>query len=237
MPPPPDLATASMLDSTVSRRLGGGAPEDETVVARILEGETALFEVLMRRYNQRLYRVIRSMTTDATEAEDILQETYLRAFAHLWQFQRRARFSTWLTRIAVHATTARRRRRRPTLLGEADMSRIIDESPQGTSPEAQADTAELGRLLRQAVEALPGQLRVVFVLRAIEELDTEETAACLGMTPSNVKVRLHRARAVLRRSLEARLGTEVKTLYAFDGTRCDRIVRRVLARLATGPRA
>lgn len=212
---------------------------DEDVVERVLAGETAWFEVIMRRYNQRLFRTARSIVHDADEAEDIIQDAYVRAYQHLRQFAGRAKFSTWLTRIAVHEALARVHRRR----------RFEDASPEREShgdpmndlptnipdPERIAATGELGRLLEQAIDALPDAYRSVFMLRDVEELSTEETAACLEITEENVKTRLHRARAMLRRDLYARAGASSPAAFSFMAARCDRVVAAVFDRIATLP--
>jgi RNA polymerase sigma-70 factor (ECF subfamily) len=205
---------------------------DEDIVARVLDGDLASFEQIMRRYNQRLFRVARSIVGDDSETEDVLQETYVSAFEHLAQFAGRATFSTWLTRIAVHAAIARRLRR--------SRMRVVDfNDPENTfmvprteaSAEQQASGRELGKVLTNAVDALPEDLRVVFALRMIQGLDTHESAGCLQLTEANVKVRLHRARTMLRDHIDEQIGVEVRQLYEFGGERCDRIVRTVLARL------
>ncbi|MBZ5537233.1 MAG: RNA polymerase sigma factor [Acidobacteriia bacterium] len=208
---------------------------DEQVVERVLAGETALYEVIMRRYNQRLYRVVRAILRDDGETEDVMQDAYVRAYQHLNQFAGRASFSTWLTRIAVHEALARVRRRNrnqqldePDFDGEPAMNHI-DTSP---DPEQTTSEAELRQLLEEAVLALPEQYRVVVMLRDVEELSTSETAAALEITEENVKVRLHRGRAMMRRDLFARVGETAKETFSFMGARCDRVVRRVFQRLA-----
>lgn len=206
---------------------------DEEIVSRVLAGDVASFEHLMRRYNQRIFRTVRSILGDDDEAEDVVQEAYVQAYEHLVQFARRAKFSTWLTKIAIHAALARRRRlaRLEIVdLGDRENSSI---SPYiaGHSAEREASMKELGPILTEAVDALPDELRTVFAMRMIEDLDTEETAACLDLSTENVKVRLHRARALLRKRVDQALGVEVRELYQFGGVRCDRIVRNVLARL------
>ena len=211
----------------------GAAPAalgDEEVVARVLAGDAPLFEILMRRYNQRLFRVARGIVGDA-EAEDVMQEAYVRAFRELASFRGEARFATWLTRIAVHEALARGRKRRhlvavPDGAGEPPAPRGAGG---GADPESSAQNSELGEALREAVESLPDPLRAVFVMRDVEGLSTEETAAALGITAENAKVRLHRARAALRRRLDERIGREVRRLYLFEAPRCDRVVEGVLA--------
>ncbi len=202
---------------------------DEEVVARVLAGDTSLFEILMRRYNQRLFRVARGILTDDAEAEDVTQEAYVRAFRELAAFRGEARFSTWLTRIACHEALARAKKRRrlvPIDGGEPP------EPPAATfSPERELENRELHAVLRDAVEILPDPLRAVFCLREIEGLSTEQTADLLGLTVENVRVRLHRAKRSLRQGLDERIGREVRRLYLFDGPRCDCMVEAVFARL------
>jgi RNA polymerase sigma-70 factor, ECF subfamily len=205
---------------------------DEEVVRRILEGEGALFELLMRRYNQRLYRVARAIVRDEGEAEDVMQQAYVSAYTHLAQFEQRARFSTWLTRIAVHEALARRRRReRITEMDAMPESSGEVWTAKGPDPEQQALTGELRRALEASVDALPESHRSVFVLRDVEGLSTAETAECLGLSEDNVKTRLSRSRAALRRELLARAGGATSDVFSFHLSRCDRVVSAVLDRL------
>lgn len=207
---------------------------DEEVVARVLAGETALFEIVMRRYNQRLYRVARSILRDDAEAEDVMQDAYVRAFQHLNQFAGRAKFSTWLTRIAIHEALARvnRRHRYEALdaLAESQGETMIFAS-KAPNPEEQAAAAQTNSTLEEAILALPESYRAVLMMRDIEELSTAETAEALDITEKNVKVRLHRARALLRRELYARASTSRATSFSFMADRCDRVVRTVFERL------
>jgi RNA polymerase sigma-70 factor (ECF subfamily) len=219
---------------------------DEEVVARVLAGDGALFEVLMRRYNQRLYRTARAIVRDEAEAEDVMQETYTRAYAALGQFEGRAQWSTWLTRIAVNESLARVRRGGRFVsreaVGEEDLGdgRDTEQSPMNderqaslrrTGPEAMASARELGGFLERAIDELPDTYRTVFVLREVEELSTAETAACLDITEELVKVRLHRARNELRRLLDERLGAATREVFDFHASRCDRVVAAVFGRL------
>jgi RNA polymerase sigma-70 factor, ECF subfamily len=203
---------------------------DEAVVSAVLDGRVALFEILMRRYNQRLYRVARGIVRDADEAEDVVQEAYLNAYAHLDQFEHRARFSTWLTKIAVYEALSRVRRRGrfPTESEDDDMTAITTTDP---DPERQAQASELRAILEGAIDALPAAYRSVFVMREVEQLSTAETAECLDVSEDAIKMRLHRARAMLRDDLMERVGATAPELLRFDGARCDRIVRNVMARL------
>ena len=151
------------------------APTDEEIVERVLAGETALFELLMRRYNQRVYRVTRAIVGDEGEAEDVTQDAYVRAFEHLDQFAGRARFSTWLTRIAVHEASARRRRRGRQTDLEESMPTLASA---GAGPEQRAADHELRQAIEDAVDALPEVYGSVFMLREVRGLSTAETAAC-----------------------------------------------------------
>lgn len=207
---------------------------DEQVVERVLAGETALYEIIMRRYNQRLYRVVRAILRDDSETEDVLQDAYVRAYQHLGQFEKRAPFSTWLTRIAVHESLARiRRRNRFEQLDGAryDGEPSVNELNPSTDPEESTSRSELIRILEEAVLALPEQYRTVLMLRDVEEMSTAETAAALSITEINVKVRLHRGRALVRKRLVARAGASGKAAFPFMGARCDRVVERVFASL------
>lgn len=182
---------------------------DEDLVIQILQGEPLLFEVIMRRHSQRLYRVARGILRDRWEAEDVMQAAYVRAYQHLSQFAGRAKFSTWLTRIAVHEALNR--------VEERSRLRYIEEmsgpeSPasdlvrsQDPTPEQCACSSEHARVLAKAVQALPPKYRVVVMMRDLEEMSVAETAACLDITEENVKVRLHRARAMLRHAVYARV--------------------------------
>ena len=208
---------------------------DEQVVTRVLAGQTALFEVLMRRHNERLYRAARAIVRDETEAEDVMQQAYVNAYSHLRQFDGRSKFSTWLTRIAVHEALARvRRRGRYTTMDPDDTpsnqhSAAVDATP---DPERLAIARELGALLESAIDRLPDGAREVFVLRQLEGMRTDEVAEALSVSEAVVKTRLSRARAALRRDLFEHAGLAASNTFRFLRPRCDRIVRAVLARIA-----
>jgi RNA polymerase sigma-70 factor (ECF subfamily) len=224
---------AWMGEPTIAARAGLAALADEEVVRRVQLGEHALFEILMRRYNQRLYRVARSILRDEAEAEDVMQQAYVNAYQHLSQFAGRARFSTWLTRIAVHEALARVRRRgraREVEMPDIDGDAVALESAR-PSPEQEALAAELRRLLEGALDTLPRASRAVFVLRELEGLSTADVAECLQVSEDVVKTRLHRARARLRQELFERAGLVREDAFAFHATRCDRVVATVFARL------
>ena len=208
---------------------------DEQLVVAVRAGETPLFEELMRRYNQRAYRVARAIVKNEAEAEDVMQQAYLNAFMHLQQFEGRATFSTWLTRIVIYEALGRRRRARPTeqLAHESEGDAMSQPQSVGPSPERQAYASELKRLVEESVDALPDSYRAVFMLRDIEGLSTAETAEGLELGEEAVKTRLHRARALIRRELYARAGGTTAEAFTFHRTRCDEIVRRVFARLGS----
>ena len=207
---------------------------DEEVVERVLAGETALYEILMRRYNQRLYRLVRAILRDDSEAEDVMQDAYVRAYQHLAQFENRAPFAAWLSRIAVHEALARLRRRQRTdqLDPAEDAEYPMHVTDSSLNPEERASHAEFARMLEDAILALPPDYRTVLMLRDVEELSTAETAAALSISEANVKVRLLRGRAKLRRKLFERVGSSAASAFPFMGERCDRVVAGVFGRLS-----
>jgi RNA polymerase sigma-70 factor (ECF subfamily) len=208
---------------------------DEEVVARVLAGETGTFEIIMRRYNQRLYRVARAILRNDSEAEDVMQDAYVRAYEHLDQFAGRAKFSTWLTRIAVHEALARQHRRNRyqdlESMSEQEGDPMDRFASLALNPEQQASNSEIRRLLEEAVEKLPDAYRAIFILRDVEDMSTSDAAHALEITEENVKVRLYRARALLRKSLYARAGMERKEAFDFHAVRCDRVVKNVFERI------
>jgi len=206
---------------------------DSELVERVRGGESALFEILMRRHNQRVYRVARSIVKDEAEAEDVMQQAYINAYLHLNQFESRAQFSTWLTRIAMYEALARRRKKRPEEPLSMHEDSLVDApgdafETQQVSPERQAYSRELGRLIEDAVDALPETYRAVFMLREVEGLSTSETAEGLGLGEEAVKTRLHRARTMVRRTLTDRLGSSTAQAFQFHAVRCDRVVAAVM---------
>jgi RNA polymerase sigma-70 factor, ECF subfamily len=210
------------------------SPSDSELVERVRAGDTALFEILMRRHNERIYRTARAVVRNEDEAEDIMQETYVRAYRALSSFKGEARFSTWLTRIAVNEALARRRKgRRLVSVGNVSIDEELMNSRKATTVTPEDDTAreEMVGLLRRAIDGLPEESRLVITLRDIQGLSTRETAEALDFSEANVKVRLHRARRELRTVLERRLGSEIRSVYSFHLTRCDRVVARVFERI------
>ena len=206
---------------------------DTETIQQVLDGNTALFELLMRRYNERVYRAARSIVRDEQEAEDVMQQAYVNAFTHLRQFNGSAQFSTWLTKIAINEALARVRRRGRYEAFDDDLSNVepFMSSDPAQNPERQAFAGELRGLLEWAIDALPDGMREVFVLREVEGLSTSEVAECLGVSDDVVKTRLSRGRAILRRLLMERTGATAPEAFRFYRPRCDRVVAQVLAQI------
>lgn len=208
------------------------------LVSLAQRGHRDAFRVTMQRCNQRLFRVARAIVRDEAEAEDVVQEAYARAFAKLNTFRGDAGVLTWLTRIVINEARGRLRARRPQVdLNQVEVAqtgaRIIafPMTPDAESPEANVARMQIRKLLEVAVDELPGDFRLVFVLREIEDLSVQETADHLGIRPETVKTRLHRARRLLRQSMDAKIGVSMKDAFPFMGTRCRGLIERVLERL------
>ena len=218
-----------MSPITVQQSMTTETLTDLQIIERVLAGETALYELIMRRYNQRLYRAVRSVLRNEDEVEDVMQDAYVRAFRHLADFAGRSQFSTWLIRIALHEAFARvRRAKRMQQFDDEDSNGGPEMIPANTlDPEHRTANVELSGLLEEAILSLPENLRTVLMLRDVEELSTAETAEALSLSEENVKTRLHRGRALVRRKLYARIGADAPSAFVFMGTRCDRVVSRV----------
>ena len=209
---------------------------DNEIIRKILNGEKQLFELIMRKYNQRLFRIGISMLKDEDEVEDIMQETYIRAYEHLNDFEYRASFSTWLIRILINIALARKEH-----LKKFDSAgfhenedgekynKINSEKSDMKTPEGYSINNELRILLESAIEKLPEKYRTIFTMREIEKMSVAETCACLKLTESNVKVRLNRAKEMLRENIINNYG-DVE-VYQFMGERCDRMVNNVMGKL------
>ena len=210
---------------------------DEIIVERVRHGETALYEILVRRYNQRLYRTIRAILRDDRNVEDVMQQAYIDAYTHLAQFRGDAKFSTWLTRIAVNrAIRIGRGDRRGLELVVGDQESAVERVPTRTiDPEHAMYGHELKVVLESLIAQLPESFRLVFVMREVEGLSTAETAACLEINEETVKTRLHRARRLLQEQLDRRLGPTASHVYAFHLSRCDRVVAGVMAAIRDNP--
>jgi RNA polymerase sigma-70 factor (ECF subfamily) len=205
--------------------------------------DSGAFRVIMRRHNRRLYRVARAITRDDGEAEDVVQETYFRAFANLGNFRGDSSLAAWLTRIALNEALGRLRRQRPTV----ELSALDAESQDEThvipfplmaancDPERTVAQREIRRLMERAIDGLPEVFRIVFVMREIEDLSIEETAGFLNLPQATVKTRLYRARRLLRQALDEKIASALADAFPFDGMRCTGMVDGVLERLGLRP--
>lgn len=212
------------LDSVNVLTEAASALSDEDIVARVLSGDVPLFELLVRRHNQRLYRATKAILRDEAEAEDAMQEAYVHAFVKLNQFAGEAKFSTWLTKIAVYEALGRLRRRRR-------QEEIPNTMKSQDNPERLVQDLEVRAAIEDAVERLSPIYRAVFVLREVEELSASETAECLAITEEAVKTRLHRARMLLRRRLQRTIGGALRRTFTYGGQRCDAMTTAVMARI------
>lgn len=219
-------------------RAMGTAPDME-VVQRVLDGDTASFELIMRRYNRRLFRIARSVLRNDADAEDVVQDSYVRVFEHLSGFEGKGAFSAWLTKIALNEALGHLRG------ADAARSRISFDDPEESeeanymanlnsslpNPEQNAARGEVRHLLELAIDALPDAYRITFILCGVEEMSVAEAAACLDVEQATVKTRYHRARNILRHQLSNLVESTVGEVFSFDGARCDRIVSGVFLRL------
>jgi RNA polymerase sigma-70 factor, ECF subfamily len=237
------LASRTISADTAAPRVPATAEDDAELVRRIAGGEIRAFERLLRRFNRPLFRVARAIVKDDAEAEDVLQESMLRAYRSMASFRGDARLSTWMVRIVANEALGRLRlrARRSAVLPlhpDADLAEIempLDDVPTSAQhdPERSAMRIELRRLLEARIDALPDAFRVVFVLRALEELTVEETASCLGIPAATVRTRFFRARSLLREALSQEIDRAYEDAFEFGGHRCDRITAAVLARVAS----
>jgi RNA polymerase sigma-70 factor, ECF subfamily len=219
-----------------------GTVSDAELVTRIGRRDQAAFEILMRRYNGKLFRVARAIVRDDAEAEDALQDTYLEAFRRIGRFRGESQLVTWLTRIVINQALMRLRRQKrdrvvvPFSGGRGASPRYPDTAPEVAdarieSPSDATMRAEVRRMLERRIDELPVAFRTVFVMREVEDLSVEETAASLSIPAATVRTRLFRARALLREALARDMDSATIEVFQFDGERCDRIVARVLARV------
>lgn len=221
-----------MKTSTVS----ADTVTDEEVAARVLAGEKELYEIIMRRHNQRLFRISRAYVNDEDEAEDIVQQAYINAYEHLSSFEGRSRFSTWLTKIVINEAMARSKQRRRAVPLEAGVpanggeeGHFQVQSPTKENPEETLMNNELKKVLERTIDGLPVIYRSVFVMREIDGMSVAETSESLGISTVNVKVRLNRAKEMLKRSIGSIYHDA--GVYHFDLVRCDRIVAHVLSQV------
>ena len=219
-------------------------PADAELALRARRGDGLAFELIMRRHNRRLFRLARSLVGRDHEAEDVLQEAYVRAYARLADLADGAALGAWLARIVANEALGRLRATTRVVSLDAFRAKAEsdgmeepehDQASDLPDPERLAASGELRRLLEAAVDALPAEFRTVFVLREVEGLSTAETAACLGLRPETVKTRLHRARRQLQERLAGEMLAVSAYLFEFQGRRCDRVVSRVLDRIRQSP--
>ena len=205
---------------------------DGMVVRRILAGEKELFEILMRRYNQTLYRIVRGYLRDEQEIEDVMQDTYLKSFDKLQQFRGDSTFSTWLIRIGINESLLRLREVKKSKSFYISQQEMPDEKiiqlpdSKQMNPEKLAIRQETRLLIEHAIDQLPEKYRVIYILKEVEGLATEEIERCLNISANNIKVRLHRAKSLLKDVLYKQHATE--GIFEFGDTRCDRLVNKVM---------
>ncbi|UDF31787.1 UNVERIFIED_ORG: RNA polymerase sigma factor (plasmid) [Roseateles sp. XES5] len=214
------------------------SPSDEeaALVRRAAAGEADAVRQIIRTHNQRLYRLVRAVLRDNADAEEALQEAYLKAFANLGTFAGEASLSTWLSRIALNAALMRLRARKRLKravppVAEAEIIPFPLSSTSTADPERVMAQRQLLHLVEEATDALPETFRLVFVARVIEGLSVEETAALLDLPAATVKTRLHRARKLIRTRLEERIGPVLIDAFPFAGARCEQLTEAVIAKL------
>src|SRR5262245_2838690 len=223
---------------TQSKRAAAERLNDENLVRLARERDEAAVRAITRRYNRRLFRIARSILRNDAEAEDVVQETYVRAFTGLDMFRGDAAFGTWITRIAMNEALGRLRRRRPTVDWDTygdnrTQAEIINfpASAASNDPEKTMAQSEVRAVVEQAIDELPDAFRAVFVARIVEGMSVDETADLFGLQPETVKTRLHRARVLLRAELDKQLGPAITTSFPFDGRRCERMTEAIVLRI------
>lgn len=227
---------AKHSSNEIDAQPAGESPEpgdflaDQSIVARVLTGDVAAFELLMRRNNARVFRAVRAILRSDADAEDVMQEAYVRAFEHLGSYEGRASFASWLVRIAVNEALQRSRRARQ-LSPLDDNEEVLSMPATGSTPEQRTSDGELREVLERAIGELPEDFRLVFVLRAVEQMPVAEIAACLELREETVKTRFFRARQRLRQALMNRFDASTSSVFEFHLDRCDRVVFAVLERL------
>jgi RNA polymerase sigma-70 factor (ECF subfamily) len=210
---------------------------DDRLVERVRQRDYVAFEALMRRHNRRLFRVTRGVLRDADAAQDAVQETYLRAFTRLDTYEPSGKFGAWITRVALNEALMIRRRTQSGAVSIDDVGEealVAEDAMTSDAPTAEqfVEAAHARALLEHAIDALPDNFRMVFMLRAVEGLDVRETAESLGINETTVRTRLFRAQRLLRGELSRRLQTESSSVFDFGAERCDAVVAAVFNRLA-----
>lgn len=214
--------------------IGADTISDTEVIGRILEGEKDLYAVIVRRYNQRLYKIGMSIINDDAEVEDVMQVTYIKAYENLGKFAFKAAFSTWITRILINESLLRLKQRKKSIhVSEEAMDNEVNQQSniETQTPFMKILNVELKAFLEKAILGLPEKYRTVFIMREIESMSVAETKECLDITEANVKVRLNRAKTLLKKSLSGYYKNE--DLLQFHLTRCDRMVERVMKQIET----
>lgn len=203
------------------------------LVHRAMAHEAGAFRAIIKTHNQRLYRIARGVVRNDSEAEDIVQEAYVRAFAALATFRGDSSLATWLSRIVINEALGRVRKRRRTVAMPASQEAQILQFPLNPSddPERTMAQRQILRMVERATDNLPDVYRTVFIARVIEGLNIEETADLLGVRPETVKTRLHRARALVRKALDDEIGPVLLDAFPFAGRRCERLTEAVMKRL------
>lgn len=209
------------------------ASGDLELAQRAMARDGAAFRTIIKTHNQRLYRIARGVVRNDAEAEDIVQEAYVRAFAHLESFRGDASLGTWLSRIVINEALGRLRKRRRTVAMPENPQAEIIQFPLNPSddPERTMAQRQILQLVERATDSLPDVYRMVFMARVIEGLSIEETSELLGVRPQTVKTRLHRARALLRKALDDQIGPVLLEAFPFAGRRCERLTAAVMKRL------
>ncbi|ODT72191.1 MAG: RNA polymerase subunit sigma [Pelagibacterium sp. SCN 63-23] len=220
------------------------AESDEQLVDLARLGSESAIRTLIQRNNRRLFRAARAVLVNDAEAEDAVQEAYVKAFTRLDSFRGEARFSTWLTRIALNEALGRKRKARPMVgLEGLDEMVLSDDPPLAEAPlslhppaaDQELMRMEIRSVLERALDDIPAGFRIVFVLRDIEGMSVDETASLLRLNPNTVKTRLHRAHLLLRKNIEQTLSASFADIFPFDGARCVHMADRVIARLRLSP--
>ncbi|OPH84580.1 RNA polymerase sigma factor [Nitrobacter vulgaris] len=226
------------MQQVQSRLVAGPCDDDLELVRRARARDEGAIRAIMQANNRKLYRIARGILRNDSEAEDVVQETYVRAFTHLESFRGDSRLATWLARIAINEALGRRRRLRPTVdwttLEPGVLNAQIIQFPVSAvsdDPEKTMAQREIQHIVEQAVDELPEAFRIVFITRVIEGMNVEETAELLDLKPETVKTRLHRARTMLRANVEKKVGPVMMEAFPFAGKRCARLTDAVLGRL------
>jgi RNA polymerase sigma-70 factor, ECF subfamily len=211
---------------------------DAELVARDRARDEAAVRIIMQSNNRRLYRIARGILRNDGEAEDVVQETWVRAFTHLEDFRGDSSLATWLARIAMNEALGRLRRQRPSVDVDSLAPGVLEAqiiqfplSATSEDPEKSMAQREIQHVVEHAIDELPDAFRIVFITRVIEGMNVEETAEILGLKPETVKTRLHRARAMLRENVENKIGPVVMEAFPFAGKRCERLTEAVMKRL------